>query len=144
MIPIIAVQETLREVEYLTATDVLAYEDHVKKKLAVQLSEHAVAAGCVTFETRQDPYNHQRVLRASMISMSHKDWEANFANYNTRRGIQDGTMAIMQNGNWKVLSNERISVPAPLTKIEKSGKISAEDYLKERLRDVEIVGKGSR
>jgi hypothetical protein len=82
--------------------------------------------------THYDKYN--KTIEASVIAMTMQDFQANYApTMMRRRGIADGTMAIMQNGEWKVIGQ-----PSPVVakKEEKVyNKKSAVDYLTDKMRN---------
>lgn len=77
-----------------------------------------------------------------VIAMKHDDYLANYAPHDhRRRGISDGTMAIMQNGNWMVVSNQpytppKIVPPKPPTPSPKKA-LDPSEYLKQRVSELQ-------
>lgn len=93
--------------------------DEIKMKLCNMLAEQM--AKNIVLEKVPNHRDQYVTYVASLIGVSLDDWKANYANSYTRRGISDGTMAVMQNGNWHVVSNPSIpsytstfGVPTPL------------------------------
>jgi hypothetical protein len=132
--PTVRAEAVVRDDLLLNSTDLNAYEDSIKKQLASQLADSLIDK--VEFREYRDPNYHQKVIRAELIAMSWQEFQANYGNMTQRRGICDGTMAIMQNGQWKVLGNEPMVKPVLDNNLEKSyNKKSAVDYLTERMRN---------
>jgi len=134
MIPSVRAEAVVRDDLLLNATDLNAYEDSLKRQLVAQLADSLIDK--VEFREYRDPNYHQKVIRAELIAMSWQEFQANYGNMTQRRGIQDGTMAIMQNGNWKVISNNSPTKPVVDKKpVVEYNKKSAVDYLTERMRN---------
>jgi len=134
MIPSVRAEAVIRDDLLLNATDLNAYEDSLKRQLVAQLADSLIDK--VEFREYRDPNYHQKVIRAELIAMSWQEFQANYGNMTQRRGIQDGTMAIMQNGNWKVISNNSPTKPVVDKKpVVEYNKKSAVDYLTERMRN---------
>jgi hypothetical protein len=132
--PAIFVRSSIPELHTMNATDFQAYIDGVKSKMVVDLASHLKPK--VEFREYQDPQFYGKVIEASVIAMSHQEFEANYGNMQQRRGTSDGTMAIMQNGHWKVLGVK--PTPKPVQSVVKvelpPAKMSAVDYLKQKMR----------
>jgi len=134
MIPSVRAEAVVRDDLLLNATDLNAYEDSLKRQLVAQLADSLIDK--VEFREYRDPSYHQKVIRAELIAMSWQEFQANYGNMTQRRGIKDGTMAIMQNGNWKVISNNSPTKPVVDKKpVVEYNKKSAVDYLTERMRN---------
>jgi len=134
MIPSVRAEAVVRDDLLLNATDLNAFEDSLKRQLVAQLADSLIDK--VEFREYRDPNYHQKVIRAELIAMSWQEFQANYGNMTQRRGIQDGTMAIMQNGNWKVISNNSPTKPVVDKKpVVEYNKKSAVDYLTERMRN---------
>ena len=134
MIPSVRAEAVIRDDLLLNATDLNAFEDSLKRQLVAQLADSLIDK--VEFREYRDPNYHQKVIRAELIAMSWQEFQANYGNMTQRRGIQDGTMAIMQNGNWKVISNNSPTKPVVDKKpVVEYNKKSAVDYLTERMRN---------
>ena len=134
MIPSVRAEAVVRDDLLLNATDRNAFEDSLKRQLVAQLADSLIDK--VEFREYRDPNYHQKVIRAELIAMSWQEFQANYGNMTQRRGIQDGTMAIMQNGNWKVISNNSPTKPVVDKKpVVEYNKKSAVDYLTERMRN---------
>jgi len=134
MIPSVRAEAVVRDDLLLNATDRIAYEDSLKRQLVVQLADSLIDK--VGFREYTDHSYHQKVIRAELIAMSWQEFQANYGNMQQRRGISDGTMAIMQNGNWKVISNNSPTKPVVDKKpVVEYNKKSAVDYLTERMRN---------
>jgi len=132
--PSVRAEAVVRDDLLLNATDLNAYEDSLKRQLVAQLADSLIDK--VEFREYRDPRYHQKVIRAELIAMSWQEFQANYGNITQRRGIQDGTMAIMQNGNWKVISNNSPTKPVVDKKpVVEYNKKSAVDYLTERMRN---------
>jgi len=132
--PSVRAEAVVRDDLLLNATDLNAYEDSLKRQLVAQLADSLIDK--VEFREYRDPNYHQKVIRAELIAMSWQEFQANYGNMTQRRGIQDGTMAIMQNGNWKVISNNSPTKPVVDKKpVVEYNKKSAVDYLTERMRN---------
>ena len=134
MIPSVRAEAVVRDDLLLNATDLNAYEDSLKRQLVAQLADSLIDK--VEFREYRDPNYHQKVIRAELIAMSWQEFQANYGNMQQRRGISDGTMAIMQNGHWKVFGHKPMVKPVLDKKAEKEyNKKSAVDYLTERMRN---------
>ena len=133
MIPSIRAQVVVRD-DIWNSVDHTAYKDSLKRQLMIQLTESL--RDKVEIREYVDPNYHQKIIQAELIAMSYKEYQANYGNMNQRRGISDGTMAIMQNGHWKVLGHKPMAKPVLDEKSEKEyNKKSAVDYLTERMRN---------
>ena len=133
MIPTISARVLVKDDMLYTATDRLAYQECLKRDLMSQLVD--AVRDKVEFREHFDPNYHQKIIQADLIAMSQKEFQANYGNMTQRRGISDGTMAIMQNGHWKVLGHKPMIKPVVDIKSEKSyNKKSAVDYLTERMK----------
>ena len=81
-----------------------------------------------------------------VVAMKYDDWMANYASHHSRRGIADGTMAIMHNGNWKVVGAAS-SPPAPVPYVKVEAKVEQKaptpkkfdpsEYLKQRVSELQ-------
>lgn len=77
-----------------------------------------------------------------VIAMTYDDYLANYAPHvHRRRGISDGTMAIMQNGNWMVMRNQsytppKIVPPKPPAPSPKKV-LDPSEYLKQRVSELQ-------
>lgn len=135
MIPSVRVDVVIKDdlLLLLSTTNRAAYEESVKRQLVAQLAESLIDK--VEIREYMDPNYHQKVIQAELIAMSWQEFQANYGNMQQRRGIQDGTMAIMQNGNWKVINDNSPTKPVVDKKPEvEYNKKSAVDYLTERMR----------
>ena len=91
-----------------TASHVNYIEEQVRHELASKLVCELVPTMKVH---RYDHHaDYKAVFVGEVIAMSWDNYAANYGTHAERRGIADGTMAIMQNGNWKVVGT---SGPAP-------------------------------
>jgi hypothetical protein len=133
MIPTVTAQVVVRDDMAFSAPDRLAYEDSLKRQLISQLAD--AIRDKVEIREYIDHQNNHKVIRAELIAMSYKEFQANYGNMQQRRGISDGTMAIMQNGHWKVFGQNPLVKPVVDIKPEQVyNKKSAVDYLTERMR----------
>jgi len=130
MIPIISIRNRIPDIHTLASHDVNEYVNHVKNKMLIDLSVQLRPK--VQFREFQDPQSYDRCVEASVVAMSYQEFQANYGTHQHRLGISDGTMAIMQNGRWKVLGMKPIpkQVEAPAPK-----KLTAVDYLTEKMRN---------
>lgn len=128
--PLVVVQQKFSELSVVNALDKSVYEDQIKIKL---LSELGLALkDKVEFREYVDHANFHKTIEAAVCAMSYNEFQANYGYRN--RGIADGTMAIMHNGHWKVLSGvtrPTPKIPQPVVK----QKQSAIDYLTDRMRN---------
>lgn len=91
-----------------TASHVNYIEEQVRHELASKLVRELVPMMAVH---RYDHHaDYKAVFVGEVIAMSWDNYAANYGTYAERRGISDGTMAIMQGGNWKIVGT---SGPAP-------------------------------
>lgn len=130
--PVIAARVTMRDDMAHSAIDIKSYEDMLKNQLISQIANEL--RDKVDFRNFIEPQHHHKIIEASVVAMSYKDFQANYGDNYQRRGISDGTMAIMQNGHWKVLGQ------APISKVDLQqekvyNKKSAVDYLTDRMRN---------
>jgi len=134
MNPTVTTRVIVRDDMAFTANDRLAYEDSLKRQLMSQLAD--AVRDKVEIHEYIDHHNNHKVIQAELIAMSYKEFQANYGNQQQRRGISDGTMAIMQNGHWKVLGHKPMVKPVVDMQTEKVyNKKSAVDYLTERMRN---------
>lgn len=132
-------RETVTGLQQVQFPDI---EIAVKKKLAAAIADKLVDK--IDYRSYNDPSSFDVVYEANLIAMSEEEFTVNYGNFNQRRGIADGTMAIMQNGNWKVvgagttspLFQPMLNTPKPTPKkVEVNTKKSAVDYLTERMKN---------
>jgi phage gpG-like protein len=79
-----------------------------------------------------------------LIAMGRDDYFANYGTHYQRRGISDGTMAIMQGGNWKIVgTNSPTPAYHPLTPQPKpvatvqSKSFDPSEYLRNRVSELQ-------
>jgi hypothetical protein len=133
MIPAVTARVVVKEDLLLNATDPFFYQESIKKDLMSQIA--LAVRDKVEIHEYIDHHNNHKVIQAELIAMSYKEFQANYGNMQQRRGISDGTMAIMQNGHWKILGSRPIAKPVVVENSEKMyNKKSAVDYLTERMK----------
>jgi len=141
MIPAIYTRLHIPENQTSVTFDAKSFEEMCKNQLVSQLVE--ALKDKIEIREIRDPNNFDKILEASIIAMSNDEYSANYGTMNQRRGISDGTMAVMQNGHWKVLSgisplyNPFPNSPRPTPKKVEAAppqKKNAVDYLTERMK----------
>lgn len=103
------------------------YYHHIKLQIASEIT--SMLLDKIDFRSYTDPNNFDSIFEGSVVAMSKLDYEANYGNVHQRRGIADGTKAIMQNGDWKVLREE------PKKQTTKEIK-TAVDYLTSKMNEL--------
>ena len=77
---------------------------------------------------------------AEVVAMTKDDFMANHAPNQSRRGIADGTMAVMHNGNWKIISNSSPYpahvAPRPPPAPSKPKPFDPTEYLKNKVNEL--------
>lgn len=115
-------------------------EDAIKRNLASMIA--AELFDKVEFRKYNDPNSHDVIVEASLIAMNQTEFDANFGSHHQRRGIADGTMAVLVNGNWKVLgttSTPSLNSIRPTPKSieqEPPKKVSATEYLTNKVTEL--------
>lgn len=75
-----------------------------------------------------------------LFAMARDDYFANYGTHYQRRGISDGTMAIMQGGNWKIVGSAEPSIPIPTPKPKAPAKpkpFDPTEYLRNRVSELQ-------
>lgn len=124
--------------QHSTASHAKYVEEQVRNELASRLARELASIMKVH---RYDSHNDDKVVYlGEVIAMTWDDYAANYGTYDDRRrGISDGTMAIMQNGNWKIVSNQAQPIPTPTTKpTPKPAKsFDPSEYLRNRVMELQ-------
>ena len=121
--------------QHSTASHVNYIEEQVRHDLASKLARELSSIMKIH---RYDSHNDQKVVYlAEVIAMTWDDYAANYGTYDDRRrGISDGTMAVMQNGNWKIVrTNAPVAKPTPQPVKPKA--FDPSDYLRNRVMELQ-------
>jgi hypothetical protein len=136
MVPFVHIRTHIVDYDYMSSNyDKNFFEHEVKRKLVHQLAESLIDK--IEIRELHDPTAFGKTFEASLVAMSHQEYVANYGHMHHRRGISDGTMAMMQNGHWKVMnSGFPPSSPRPTPKVPEKTvvKKTAVDYLTERMK----------
>lgn len=103
------------------------YQNLIQSKISTDIANAIMKK--VEIRELSDPSTYDKIVEGTVIVMSPDEYQANYGSMHHRRGIADGTMAVMQNGHWKVLNS-----PRPTPKRVEQKKLSAVDYLTEKMK----------
>lgn len=127
----------------LSATDFQSRMERVKFDLALELAKHLMPK--MTIEKIPSMDSYRTTYRALFVGMSMDDWHANYGDNYQRRGIADGTMAVMQNGHWHIVQQPSVIPtwsPVPVkydnapSKPTKPKPFDPSEYLKNKVNEL--------
>lgn len=131
---------TISEYAHLTKTavDVAETEYDIRCRLAEELLPELIKL--IEVQKVPDYANGTIEFYGELFAMARDDYFANYGTHYQRRGISDGTMAIMQGGNWKIVGSAEPSIPMPAPKPKAPAKpkpFDPTEYLRNRVSELQ-------
>lgn len=107
-VPIVSAAVEIDENDWskVHADDVQIRMERIKFDLALEIAKNLMNK--MTIEKIPSMHSYKTTYRASFVGMSMDDWHANYGQNYQRRGISDGTMAVMQNGHWHIVQQPSV------------------------------------
>ena len=131
---------TISEYAHLTKTavDVAETEYDIRCRLAEELLPELIKL--IEVQKVPDYANGTIEFYGELFAMARDDYFANYGTHYQRRGIADGTMAIMKNGNWMIVASADPAPPIPTPKPKAPAKpkpFDPTEYLRNRVSELQ-------